>query len=280
MPLGYFKTRESNVYLDTIIVKKIPTEPIPKDPRPNCRIFVSGALISDRNHGYPGYREIYVEDAYSEYVGAGEYPDNVKAFPKSAQSTFDGIAIDKGTRVIIYSEKNFKGDVLLDKNGPAIINNMIWKDSLSIDWKNIKFKPPYQDTFPSSKRYFSKSNMNKWSYGSMKVICNSANTPAPCNTKGDSGTNTDSTLEYDLGKENGIFNFRYETYSVPDMINIYNCKSSEIENNTPIFSINESTASQKNINIRFTKPIITVEVIAGGNNKRYTQWKYFVECPK
>ncbi|WP_075343829.1 hypothetical protein [Tenacibaculum agarivorans] len=178
IPIGYFKTRKSIIYLArrTIEEKKPPKRerknPIKKAPRESCRIFVSGGLISDTDKGEPGFSEIYVEDDYSEYVGEGEYPDNNMAFPKAVRTTFDGIAIDKGTRVIIYSKKNFQGKVLLDKIGPAIINNVKWKDNGDAKvWIDKIFKAPYQKTFPSTKRHFSKSDMHSWSYGSIKVIC-------------------------------------------------------------------------------------------------------------
>lgn len=174
VPLGYFKTRESTVYLN----KKNDQIKVGKDPIPSCRIFVSGLLISDSQQmidGSPVFSEIYVVDKYSEYVGEGEYSNNNLTFPKAVRTSFDGIAIDKGTRVIIYSKKNFEGEILLDKTGPAIINNIKYKNYINnngIDWKNVTFKSPYQTTFPSSNRYFSESDMHNWSYGSIKVICN------------------------------------------------------------------------------------------------------------
>ena len=116
--------------------------------------------------------EIYVADKYSEYVGEGEYPDNKKAFPKAVSTTFDGIAIDKNTRVIIYSNKKFKGKILLDCTGPAIINNIKWKDDPEIkDFQTKKFKSPLHQNFPPSTRQWSQTNMETWSNGSLKIIC-------------------------------------------------------------------------------------------------------------
>jgi len=141
-------------------------------PRENCRIFVSGLLISDK-YDFQNFSEIYVVDEGSEYVGEGEYSDNTKAFPKAVKYTFDGIAIDKGTRIIIYSSKNFKGKVLLDQTGPAIINNSIFQNVETYKNANTKiFKEPLQSNFPPNVRFWSKSNMQNWSYGSLKVICN------------------------------------------------------------------------------------------------------------
>ncbi|HMD00474.1 MAG TPA: hypothetical protein VKH37_09985, partial [Ferruginibacter sp.] len=90
--------------------RTIPLKPkvFEKPPKVACRVFVSDCFLGDQ------YEEswtsvIYVEDGISEYVGEGVYPDNSNAFPNAGAGvhTFDGIAIDKGTRVIIYSQKNF-----------------------------------------------------------------------------------------------------------------------------------------------------------------------------
>lgn len=159
--------------------RTIPLVPIStiKPPRTSCRIFVSGIFISDQPVGSI-FSEIYKEDDYSEYVGEGEYPDNTLAFPKSVKYTFDGIAIDKGTRVIIYSDKNFTGDVVLDMEGPAIINNGLaytnnktLKEALD-DWRTKEFQPNLQAVFPPQTRSFAKQDMRPWSNGSIKIICN------------------------------------------------------------------------------------------------------------
>ncbi len=140
-------------------------------PRENCRVFVTGLIVSDE-FIESNISEAYVADRFSEYVGQGEYPDNEETFPNSVKFTFDGIAIDKGTRIIIYSEKNFQGRVLLDKKGPAIVNNVKWKDDSRYSSANTKnYKEPLQSNFPQSVREWSKEDMNPWSKGSVKVIC-------------------------------------------------------------------------------------------------------------
>ncbi len=148
-----------------------PPPPPPPGPRKNCRVFFTGLVIGDEfvdKH----ISKIYRVDKYSEYVGAGEYPDNSVAFPKSVKTTFDGMAIDKETRVIIYSGKNFTGRVLLDKTGPAIINNIKWKDDPRYNKYNTKtYSSALQANFPQSVRSWSSSDMQKWSNGSVKVIC-------------------------------------------------------------------------------------------------------------
>lgn len=148
-----------------------PPPPPPPGPRKNCRVYFSGTLVSDEPvEGHISV--IYVVDKYSEYVGDGEYPDNKVAFPKAVATTFDGIAIDKGTRLIIYSKKNFEGEVLLDITGPALINNIKWQSNVYIkNFQTKTFKGDLEENFPPSCRQWSKNNMNEWDHGSLKIIC-------------------------------------------------------------------------------------------------------------
>ncbi len=143
----------------------------PSMPRENCGVHFSG-LVMGGAYSSEGISKIYKIDKASEYVGSGHYTDNTKAFPKAVQQTFDGIAIDKGTRLIIYSKKNFNGKVLIDVSGPMIINNVLWKSDPRYNQENKKnFEQALQDKFPQSTRKWSSSNMHDWSYGSCKIIC-------------------------------------------------------------------------------------------------------------
>lgn len=157
--------------------REIPLEPNlqpqnEKAPKPNCRAHFSGTLLSDvyvDSH----ISKIYQPDKFGEYVGEGEYPSNSIAFPNAVEHTFDAIAVDAGTRVILYSQPNFKGKVLLDVTGPALINNVKWKsDSRIGGFKTATFKGGFESLFPKSCRQWSSEDMNKWSNGSCKVICN------------------------------------------------------------------------------------------------------------
>lgn len=145
---------------------------IPKQARTNCRVHFTGALISDfQVQGH--ISEIYVNDIYSNYVGSGHYPKNTSAFPQAVEHSFDGIAVDKGTRLIIYSEENYQGNILLDVTGPMVINNVMFKgDNRLGDFINKKFKGALEINYPKSSRIWSESNMRKWSYGSCKIMCN------------------------------------------------------------------------------------------------------------
>ena len=168
--LNFFNSSNKNISLDTtingIVVKK---------PVENCRVYFSGGIVCDSTSNY-GLCTAFKLDSFSEYVGQGNYPQNSKAFPKAVKSTFDGIAIGKDTRVIIYEYEDFKGEVLLDLTGPFLINNIIWKDDpkYKLDLKRIfnkKLKGKLNKLFPTNRRIYSESNMHNWSYGSLKILC-------------------------------------------------------------------------------------------------------------
>jgi len=141
-------------------------------PRKNCRVHFSGGFMGGVADPNIGISKIYEIDFLSEYVGEGDYPQNEKAFPKAVATTFDGIAIDKGTRLIIYSKSNYKGEVLLDAVGPKIILNVKWKnDSRYNHCINDVFPPDLEQNYPRSVRMWSSKNMHNWSFGSCRIIC-------------------------------------------------------------------------------------------------------------
>eukprot|EP01083_Nonionella_stella_P243322 847973_1 len=147
------------------------TPQIAQAPKRDCRAHFSGKLMGDKfQEGHVSVA--YKVDKYSEYVGAGAYPKNSKAFPKAVASTFDGIAIDKYTRVIIWEKENFQGKILLDQVGPAIINNIKYNSNpLHTGTMTKIFEvAELQQTFPQSVRHWSISDMHVWSHGSLKVV--------------------------------------------------------------------------------------------------------------
>jgi len=143
-------------------------------PTAGCRVHFSGALMFDQQ--ISGWCSLpYLEDQYSEYVGKGKYASNMRAFPKAIGATFDSVAVDAGTRVTIYSEQNFKGKVLWDRVGPAIVVNTLYKDSvfhkgrpysklLKEEWEG-----ELQVLFPPAVREFSINNMHTWNSGSLVI---------------------------------------------------------------------------------------------------------------
>ena len=145
-------------------------EEVPK-PTKNCGVHFSGWYLSDRDD-YPGddCSEIFQEETYGEYVGQGYYTDNTKILPKAMKYSFDAVAVSKGTRLIMYSEPNFKGRVVLDVKGPMLIENVIAKGMYD-KLMRYKFKDELQELFPPERRQWSSENMHSWANGSCKIIC-------------------------------------------------------------------------------------------------------------
>lgn len=129
---------------------------------------------------------------FSNLVGAGEYTMSsphegfgVRIPPADATEaeypflhadsiTFDGMAIGKNTKVTIYSEENFGGNVLFDGQGPQIINNNKFQSSAgnSFNWMNADLPEPFNEDFPPEVRGWSGSDMHTWGRGtSVKVEC-------------------------------------------------------------------------------------------------------------
>ena len=143
---------------------------IPQAPSADARAYFSDQLIGPR-WAIP-YDETGSWSSCSDYVGAGSYPNNREAFPNASRGTFDAIAIDSNTRVILWEKPNFEGKVLLDMTGPALINNIKWQSYPS--YQNITTgtfqDPEIQKNYPSSVRVWSETNMELWTTGSVKIV--------------------------------------------------------------------------------------------------------------
>eukprot|EP01084_Bolivina_argentea_P120366 213338_1 len=172
--ISNIKQKEKESML-TCNVNDIKTPLIPQKPQKDCRAYFTGLHVGDVF--IDGHISIaYTVDRYSEIVGAGAYKKNSEAFPNAVNTSFDGIAIDSNTRVIIYEKPNFEGNILLDQVGPALINNCLYKDQTTYKVNSMQIMNKtfmdveLQSTFPPDRRYWSKSNMNSWSTGSVKVV--------------------------------------------------------------------------------------------------------------
>ena len=161
--------------LSNQIDRDIPLElnflPGESKPKKDCGVHFSGTLLSDV--AVAGHiSKIYSPDKFGEYVGNGDYPNNALAFPNAVKYTFDAIAVDKGTRLVIYSKPNFEGEIVLDVTGPALINNVKWKNDSRIASVNTKdFVGGLEANYPKGCRRWSDTNMNEWDNGSVKITC-------------------------------------------------------------------------------------------------------------
>jgi hypothetical protein len=113
---------------------------IPPTPKPELGfrdVHFTGALFGDHVVCGCYERPQFANDLLTncgldadDYVSIGEYPDNYLAFNNAAKTSFDSIAIYPGSRLIIYSGKNFTGSIVLDVIGPAIIWHSMWANYL------------------------------------------------------------------------------------------------------------------------------------------------------
>jgi len=79
---------------------------------------------------------------------------------------------------------------------------------------------------------------------------------------------------FDMGRNSGSFRFEYETYSMPDEINIYGDSKAR---GTPIFHYpSGGTDGWRSETVYFSEPIITVKVIG---SREGTAWSFVVHCP-
>lgn len=129
-----------------------------------CSLPISDTLIENRSS------RAFMPDAYSDFLPEGKYW-SIKEYLLASGSGFVGaIAIPANTRLVIYSEPNYKGQILLDIAGPAIIYNGVKKnDPAWMETHSRNFIAPLQAIFPANTRIWSKGDLNQWSNGSMEI---------------------------------------------------------------------------------------------------------------
>jgi len=79
---------------------------------------------------------------------------------------------------------------------------------------------------------------------------------------------------FDMGRNSGSFEFKYDTRNIPDAINIYDSPNAT---GTPIFHYpSGGTSGWKSTTVDFSHRIITVQVIGSASG---TIWDFIVNCP-
>lgn len=167
------------MYYDTAIARYREALTIKEAPYPRQRIdaanhelarwqtiHFSGLPLTDE-YAENVTSKAYVNDAFSDFILPGRYAWLGRLLAYSNFQTLDGIAVPPGMRLIIYSERNFSGAVLLDVTGPAIINNTVRKDGLPVP---VTTSARLQETFPPATRTWSQSDMQTWVNGSAEII--------------------------------------------------------------------------------------------------------------
>lgn len=133
------------------------------------KVHFSGLLISDARQDDLSSCA-FSKDPYSDFVKPGKYNFTSNLLIYSSYQTLDGIAVPENMRLVVYSEPNFKGSVLLDVVGPAIINNGSKKNSPgAVEIQTRELKAPLQSHFPQSVRTWSPNDMKSWVNGSMEI---------------------------------------------------------------------------------------------------------------
>ena len=150
---------------DMLQKRKEQTAPIAQQkPAEGKRAHFSGALIHGTlQDSRCGLTKLWFEDEYSEYVGLGEYKELYSVFSKSIYHTFDSVAIDKGTKIVFYSQPNFKGNIVFEKSGPCIIWNGQWA-------RHYLYGQYYESCAPASfTKEATTTDMRQWHHGSMRI---------------------------------------------------------------------------------------------------------------
>ncbi len=153
--------------------------PYPKDQIANVnaeimrwkKVHFSGLMIADsRVEGVSS--GAYRDDPYSDFLAPGKYAWIDRFLTYANFQTLDGIAVPPNVRLVIYSEKDFEGEVILDVTGPAVINNTQLQANTESKSTHAKTYEPgqLQTIFPQSVRRWSESNMQRWIDGSMEII--------------------------------------------------------------------------------------------------------------
>jgi hypothetical protein len=133
------------------------------------KVHFSGLIISDtRTDGVSS--QAHADDPFSDFLQPGRYASVYRALLYSNFRTLDGIAVPAGTRLVVYSERDFKGAVLLDVTGPAIVNNSrLQQDPPSAVAHTRTFTDRLQSDFPLTVRTWSATDMQQWINGSMEI---------------------------------------------------------------------------------------------------------------
>jgi hypothetical protein len=152
-------------------------------PRSPAVHFSGGVIAGEYKYrpqgtGAIGWSEAFIEEWFSHVHGPGEYADTAASIPKAIDlNTLDGIAISVGARLVIYSEPNFSGDVVVDETGPAVINNVRWINNTDFNVVMTDYWPePLQSEFPQDVREWSDTysevymDRDYWEKGSFKII--------------------------------------------------------------------------------------------------------------
>lgn len=132
-------------------------------------VHFSSVLISDSSITDVS-SQAFSTDSYSNFLPKGQYPVLTGFSWGAANQTPNGIAVPANVHFVIYSEPHFKGKILVDVVGPAIINSSSKKsNNASFIAHSKTFGLPLQTIFPQTVRVWSTGDMKDWWKGSMEI---------------------------------------------------------------------------------------------------------------
>lgn len=146
-----------------------------KPPIEPCFCHMTGGLMGGR-YISGTMSKIFVKDAYSDLVYAGEYDNAASVFSTADSASFDALALGAGTSLVVYANRNFTGEIVFQGTGPLVLNNGKWKATYETEVMEDYPDSVLQSVFPQSVRKWSESDMNSWASGSLKVMCGALST--------------------------------------------------------------------------------------------------------
>ena len=131
---------------DQEIVQDVIPDEQEEPPTNECFFHVTGQFLNDTGtNSYGKITKIGVDDQWSTLVGPGNY-STATPFAEAHATTFDGLAIGSGTRIIIYSRPNFTGTIQYDATGPRILYSHIVQRytprAFTTNWPQFPQYPP------------------------------------------------------------------------------------------------------------------------------------------
>jgi len=145
------------------------------------QVHFCGLVISDMYSYVKEWRKAFeIDNEASNIIDVADgYPDTETAIPKAVEQTLDSIAIRDGVKLTIWSGKNFTGQVLLERVGPAVIYNVHYNNPWDPGYQRAaeamtrQWIEPLQSEFPQRVRKWSDTDMYMldywWGKGSFKI---------------------------------------------------------------------------------------------------------------
>lgn len=118
-----------------------------------------------------------IRTPYGNRLPVGDYADLKQACPDAHLFTLDSILVPPGIRIIIWTEKDFTGSILLDREGPLYLVNHVWlQDSRfawaldTVVWNDRGIGTLFPQSARASTRGLLIPDMRLWTRGSVQIV--------------------------------------------------------------------------------------------------------------